>query len=68
MTTDSEIKAVRDFALSDPRCLRTALAIYDSWPEIKKKVCEDFLRRLCIRVQHLKHPLIFSQDGEHSLV
>ena len=51
MVGDSERNAVREFVLSDPEKLRTALAVYESWPDIRDNVCERFLTRLCQRVR-----------------
>ena len=46
MTTDSETKAVRDFAISSTANLRIAQVVHESWPMIRNEVCERFLRRL----------------------
>lgn len=47
MTTDCEAKAVEDYVLLDPDRLKTAEAVYESWPEIKNGVFRKFLERLC---------------------
>lgn len=49
-TNDSETAAVRDFVLSSPDNLRTALAVQESWLAIKKSVCNSFLERLCEQI------------------
>ena len=46
MTTESETKTVREFVLADSNKLKTAVAIYESWPAIKNEVCKTFLERL----------------------
>ena len=51
MTTDRETNTVRDFVLSDPSNLRTALAVYESWSAIRDKVCEMFLDQLRSRIE-----------------
>ena len=51
MTNDSETAAVRDFVLSSPDNLRTALAVQESWLAIKKSVCNSFLERLCGQIK-----------------
>ena len=51
MVGDSERNAVREFVLSDPEKLRTALAVHESWPDIRDDVCRRFLKRLCQRVR-----------------
>ena len=47
MTTDLEAKAVEEYVLLDSDRLKTAEAVYESWPEIKNGVCRRFLERLC---------------------
>ena len=51
MVTDSETKAVEEYVLSDPHRLRTARAVYESWPAIRDDVCRKFLERLRSRVE-----------------
>ena len=51
MVGESERNAVREFVLSDPEKLRTALAVHESWPDIRDDVCGRFLERLCRRVR-----------------
>lgn len=46
MTSDSEVCAVEEFLLSDPENLATALAVYDSWPAVRDRVCNQFLEHL----------------------
>ena len=47
MTTDSEARAVEDFLLSNSENLIVAMAVYDSWPIVRRRVCERFLEHLC---------------------
>lgn len=53
MTTDSESRAIREFLLggTNSNSLRTALAVYESWPAIRNEVCETFLKRLCSLIE-----------------
>ena len=51
MITSSERKATSDFVLSNPSNLKTALAVYESWPDVKARVCQQFLKRLCSRIE-----------------
>ena len=51
MITSSERKATSDFVLSNPSNLKTALAVYESWPDVKAHVCQQFLKRLCSRIE-----------------
>ena len=53
MATDSESRAIRKFLLdgTNSNSLRTALAVYESWPAIRNEVCERFLKRLCSLVE-----------------
>ena len=53
MTTDSESRAIRKFVLDgrNPNNLRTALAVYESWPAIRNEVCERFLKHLCSLIE-----------------
>ena len=51
MTTNSERKAARDFVLSNPSNLNTALTVSESWPDVKEQVCKEFLNRLCSRIE-----------------
>ena len=36
---------VKDFVLADNRNVESALAVYESWPGIKKDICERFLKQ-----------------------
>ena len=66
MTTDCESKTVRDFLLSNPGNLRTALAVYESWPAIRNEVCERFLKRLCSLIkQKMKKEMTDVTNGMH---
>ena len=51
VTTDSERKATFDFVLSDLSNLKTALAVSESWPDVRDHVCEKFLKRLCSQIE-----------------
>ena len=51
MATNSERKATFDFVLSNPSNLKTALAVSESWPDVRDHVCEKFLKRLCHRIE-----------------
>ena len=51
MITDSEKKAAIDFVLSNPSNLKTALAVCESWADVKQSICEKFLNRLCSRIE-----------------
>ena len=54
MTTDSETNTVRDFLLSEPfnpKKLKTAKVVHDSWSAVRNEVCERFLERLCRRIK-----------------
>ena len=51
MTTDSERNAVSEFILAQPDRLETALAVAASWPKVRDRVCEKFLKRLCFRIE-----------------
>ena len=53
MTTDSESRAIRKFVLDgrNPNNLRTALAVYESWPAVRNEVCERFLKHLCSLIE-----------------
>ena len=61
MTTDFEAKAVEDYVLLDSDRLKTAEAVYESWPEIKNGVCRTFLERLRSDIA-LKAKSKFSDD------
>ena len=51
MITSSEREVASAFVLSDPSNLKTALAVYESWPDVKKRVCQQFLKGLCSRIE-----------------
>ena len=42
--TTEERKAVKDFILAHPENIATALAVYDSWPDISEKIKRNFLK------------------------
>ena len=50
MIGHGERDAVMNFVMSDPLRLKTALAVYESWPEIRDKICSRFLERVYLRV------------------
>lgn len=62
MTTDFEAKAVADYVLLDSDRLRTAQAVYESWPEITKRVCRRFLERLCSAIDLKARKIGFGDD------
>ncbi len=51
MTSDSERNAASEFILSQPDHLETAQAVFESWPDVKAHVCQQFLKRLCSRIE-----------------
>ena len=51
MITSSERKATFDFVLSNPSNLKTALAVVESWPDVKAHVSEKFLKGLSSRIE-----------------
>ncbi len=51
MVDNSERQAVLEFVMSAPEKLKTALAVYECWPDIRDDVCGRFLSRLCVRVR-----------------
>ena len=51
MITDSEKKAAFDFVLLNPSNLKTALTVYESWPDVIDHVCNKFLNRLCSQIE-----------------
>lgn len=50
MTTSPERDETTDFVLMNSCNLKIAQAVYESWPEVKKRVCERFLKELCSRI------------------
>ncbi len=51
MISSSERKTTSDFVLSNPSNLKTALTVYESWPDVIDHVCEQFLKGLCSRIE-----------------
>lgn len=51
MTTDGETRAVRDYVLSNPSNMTTAMAVYEAWPHVKEHVCKEFMKHLCSRIE-----------------
>ena len=51
MVDNAERQAVLEFVMSAPEKLKTALAVYECWPDIRDEVCAQFLSRLCARVR-----------------
>ena len=43
---DRKKKATFDFVLSNPSNLKTALAVFESWPDVRNHVCEKFLNQI----------------------
>lgn len=41
--TDAESSVIEKFVLDDGRIVETAIAIHESWPDIKAKICRCFL-------------------------
>ena len=64
MITSSERQATSDFVLSEPSNLKTALAVYESWPDVRDRVCEKFLEGLCSQIEtEVKEKLKEFADG-----
>ena len=63
VTTDSERKATFDFVLSDLSNLKTALAVSESWPDVRDHVCEKFLKRLCFQIETEVKEKLKESDG-----
>ena len=64
MTTNSERKAAFDFVLSNLSNLETALAVSESWPDVRDNVCEKFLKGLCSQIEtEVKEKLKEFADG-----
>ena len=51
MITDSEKKAAIDYMLLNQSNLQTALAVHESWPDVKARICKKFLNQLCSRIE-----------------
>ena len=51
MITSSERKAASDFVLSNPSNLKTALTVYESWPDVIDEVCKKFMKGLCFQIE-----------------
>ena len=51
MTSSAERKAASDYVFSTPRHLKTALAVYESWPDVVDRVCKRFLEELRCRIE-----------------
>ena len=66
MTSDSEARAVEEFLLSNPENLATALAVYDSWPAVRDRVCSPFLEhiRSCVEQRVKQRIPEFAHDVE----
>ncbi len=62
MTTPSEQEEVRQFVLESDDNLRTALAVFDSWPRIRNEVVARFLTKLRGFVQEDLHGTVESAD------
>ena len=48
---ESEKKATIKYVTQNPTYLKTAQVVFDSWPEIKAKVCKEFLELLRCRIE-----------------
>ena len=46
MTTDSEVRAVEEYLLSNPENLSVAQAVYESWPRVRDHICRRFLEQV----------------------
>ena len=64
MTTDNEARAVQEYLLSNPENLLVGLAVYESWPTVRDRVCQQFLERLRNRIEQeiAQHPALFGND------
>ena len=65
MTTDSETKELLAFLLSEPfnpENLKTAKVVHESWPAVRKYVCERFLEQLCSRLKTAEKLKKFAHD------
>ena len=51
MITDKEKKAAINFVLLNQSNLETALAVHESWADVKERICKKFLNRLCSRIK-----------------
>ena len=51
MIANSERDEIAKFVFSDRRHLKTALAVVESWPDVKERVCEEFLEGLRSRIE-----------------
>ena len=50
VTTNREKEEFLKFVFSGQSNLETALAVSEYWPDVKARVCESFLERLCARI------------------
>ena len=51
MATDSETQQIEEFLRSNPVHMRTALAVYEAWPQIGDRVRDDFYNALYSQVE-----------------
>ena len=51
MTTSSETEALENYLHANPDHFLTSQVIYDSWADIKKRICERFLNQICHQVE-----------------
>lgn len=50
MASDLETKTVLELLESEPNHLETARVVYESWPAVRDRICEEFLKHLCDRM------------------
>ena len=51
MSSDSELRSIIEFLLSNPDLLPTAQSVYEAWPSLKRDMCERFLKHVLHRVK-----------------
>ena len=53
MTTNRESRAIHEFLLSSEANdrLKTAQAVYESWPGVRDQICKKFLEHLCAKIE-----------------
>lgn len=64
MTTDREARAVEEYLFSNPENLAVGLAVYESWPTVRDRICRLFLERLRdqIKLRIAQNPSLFGND------
>ena len=48
--TSGEMEATKEFILSDHSHVKTASAVFETWPVVRDVICRDFLANLRIRI------------------